>query len=158
MKNLLLLGIFTLLIFGCGNQKKQEQNAVASNDQETAISVDDLYQKAPDLVDREIVVKGTVLHVCKEGGVRCFLMGSSDSITIRVEAGAGIGAFTQEQVGSDLEIVGILKEVKSEAEAHNPGQEHSENADTATTEVHQTLADNQATQEIVYYIDGMKVK
>ena len=160
MKNSFAIGIILFLFWGCGSHKTQEQtNNTATSQQAASLTVDDLYKNASGLVDKEVVVKGTVLHVCKEGGARCFLMGSADTITIRVEAGAGIGAFTQEQVGSELEISGILKEVKTEAEAHNPGQESGkEKADTSTAMVHQTLADNQAAQKIVYYIDGMKLK
>ena len=70
-----------------------------------------LYANIEGLVDKEVVVKGTVSHVCKHSGARCFLMGSTEDISIRVEAGEEIGSFMQEQLGSELEIVGILREV-----------------------------------------------
>jgi hypothetical protein len=61
------------------------------------------------------MVKGTVTHVCKEAGARCFVMGSTEDISIRIEAGR-IGSFTQEQMGSDIQVRGTLKEVQLDEE------------------------------------------
>ena len=161
MKNLVWLSFFVFLIFGCSNQNKNQQKVDDEKAQAVVLSVDELYTNAADLVDKEVVVKGTVMHVCKEGGARCFLMGSTEDKNIRVEAGEKIGAFKQEQMGSDLEIVGILKEVKTEAEAHNPIVEQNssqEPADSARAAAHKVIADAQETAEVVYFIEGLKVK
>ena len=159
MKNLTLLIVIVLLFAGCGNQSKKQQEA--AQQPVVALTVDELYQKAPELVDMEVVVKGTVMHVCKEGGARCFLMGSNENINVRVEAGEKIGAFKQEQMGSDLEIVGILKEVKTEAQAHNPIVEQGgkeETVDSVRAAAHQVIADAQEAAEVVYFIEGLTVK
>lgn len=164
MKKLALLSFVALLLFGCGTQTNKQKSAVAAENEAevVALSVDELYEKAVDLTDKEVVVTGTVMHVCQHGGQRCFLMGSTEDITIRVEAGEKIGAFSQEQMGSDLEIVGILKEVKTEADAHNPGREHGEeqehDEDAETQEAHRIIAENQEAAEVVYFIEGLKVK
>ncbi len=162
MKKTILISLFALFLFGCGNSTKQ-QNAVAEDQQVVSLTVDDLYTKASDLEDKEVTVKGTVIHVCKQGGGRCFLMGSSEDVQIRVEAGEKIGAFNQEQMGSELEITGVLKMVKTEADAHNPGQEHgNEQAETTedeeTARIHKVIAEAQEASEVVYFIEGVKVK
>ncbi|HSM46444.1 MAG TPA: hypothetical protein VK872_01400, partial [Draconibacterium sp.] len=102
---------------------------------------------------------------CKQGGARCFLMGSNDSINIRVEAGEKIGAFTQEQMGSDLEIKGILKIVLTEADAHNPAKEHGEETGEHGEEhsaeddaAHKIIAESQEGAEVIYFIEGLSVK
>lgn len=168
MKKNTLLIIVAFLMFACGQQvKKQESKVVEVKKEAVALSVDQVLEKAVELSDKEVVVKGTVMHVCQHGGQRCFLMGSNEDITIRVEAGEKIGAFDQEQMGSELQIVGVLKEVKTDADAHNPGKEHGENAegkghdndhDSATAEAHQTIAKNQEASERVFFIEGIKVK
>jgi len=161
MKNLVYLSFFVFLIFGCSNQNQNQQKVDDGKAQAVVLSVDELYVNAANLVDQEVVVKGTVMHVCKEGGARCFLMGSTEDKNIRVEAGEKIGAFKQEQMGSDLEIVGILKEVKTEAEAHNPIVEqggNEETIDSVRAAAHQIIAEAQENAEIVYYIEGSKVK
>ena len=161
MKNLLWLSFLLFLVFGCSNQNKNQQKTSEQPAEAVVLTVDELYSNAADLVDKEVVVKGTVMHVCKEGGARCFLMGSTEDKNIRVEAGEKIGAFKQEQMGSDLEIVGILKEVKTEAEAHNPIVEQNgskEPADSVRAAAHQVIADAQEAAEVVYFIEGLKVK
>ena len=123
------------------------------------LTVDELYENASNLADKEVLVKGTVMHVCKHGGQRCFIMGSNEDINIRIEAGEKIGAFSQELMGSDVEIVGVLKQVKTEADAHNPGEHEGEYKDDAETEkAHQVIADSQEAAEVVYFIEGLKSK
>lgn len=161
MKNLVWLSFFMLLVFGCSNQNKNNQKVDEQTTQAVVLSVDELYANAADLVDKEVVVKGTVMHVCKEGGARCFLMGSTEDKNIRVEAGEKIGAFRQEQMGSDLEIVGILKEVKTEAQAHNPIVEQGgseETVDSVRAAAHQIIAEAQESAEVVYFMEGLQVK
>lgn len=165
MKKLALLSLIVVFMISCGQStKKQETKSAETENATVVLSVDELLEQATDLVDNEVVVKGTVFHVCQHGGQRCFLMGSTEDISIRVEAGEKIGAFSQEQMGSDLEIVGILKEVKTEADAHNPGKEHGEaggeeHEETAeTSEAHKIIAENQEAAEVVFFIEGLKVK
>jgi hypothetical protein len=164
MKNLILLSTIVFLFFSCG-QKSNTQVKVEEQPTEVAVlTVDELYKNAAEMADKEVIVKGTVMHVCKQGGARCFLMGSNEDINIRVEAGEKIGAFKQEQMGSEIEISGILKVVKTEADAHNPGKEHGEEGqaeqevDEATENAHKIIAESQETAEVVYFIEGIKVK
>lgn len=159
MKKLVLFSVLALILFSCGNQKSQKQTIKQTGPEVMVFSVDELYEQAADLTGKEIVVKGTVMHVCKHGGQRCFIMGSNEDINIRIEAGEKIGAFDQELMGSDVEIIGVLREVKTEAEAHNPGQhengEHSEGAETDN--VHKVIAESQEASEVVYFIEGIKL-
>jgi hypothetical protein len=173
MKKLVLFSIVSLLFFACGNQVKNQQKTDEQQAQAVVLTVDELYQNAAEMADKEVVVKGTVMHVCKQGGGRCFLMGSNEDINIRVEAGEKIGAFLQEQMGSELEIAGILKVVKTEADAHNPGKEHGEGEhgegethdadhdegnDADTENAHRIIAESQEASEVVYFIEGLTVK
>lgn len=162
MKKIALLGLFAFILFSCGQQpKKQEVKSADKPVEAIALTVDQLLDQAGELADQEVVVKGTVMHVCQQGGQRCFLMGSNEDITIRIEAGEKIGAFKQEHMGSELEIVGVLKEVKTEADAHNPGAEHGEmeqEESSETQEAHKILAENQAASERVFFIEGLTVK
>lgn len=164
MKNVLLIAFFTLLFAACGNSPKPRTDQAEQPKSAVVLTVDELHEKAPALADKEVVVKGTVMHVCKHGGQRCFLMGSNEDINIRVEAGEKIGAFGQELMGSELEVVGVLKIVKTEADAHNPGKEHGngddgeEGHDSETDNAHKIIAESQDAAEVVYFIEGLKVK
>ena len=70
----------------------------------------------------------------------------------------------------DRAAFGILREVKTDADAHNPGEHHDGEADDdkhgdgehvedADTEVaHKVIAESQEDAEIVYFIEGLKSK
>jgi hypothetical protein len=162
MKKLILTLLVALLLFSCGNQKKKDQATANEPAAEVvALTVDQLYENATDMVDKEIVLTGTVMHVCQQGGERCFLMGSNEDINIRVEAGEKIGAFSQELMGSSVEITGVLKEVKTEAEAHNPGQHSGAEAEKTSPETesaHKVIAEAEEDAPVVYFIEGIKAK
>ena len=87
-------------------------------------------------------------------------MGSSEDIIIRVEAGENIGAFSQQQMGSVLTVTGIFKEVKTEADAHNPASEHGsgdnkENEDTENA--HRIISESEDSVQVVYFVEGLKI-
>jgi hypothetical protein len=161
MKQFALIALIAALFFSCGNQKNQNEKTSGEAEKSAVIySVDELYANAADLIDKEVTVKGTVMHVCKQGGGRCFLMGSNEDFNIRVEAGEKIGAFSQEQMGSDLTITGIFKEVKTEADAHNPAREHGEedhDHDEEAEEAHRIIAEAEEKAEVVYFMEGMTI-
>jgi len=159
MKKLALFTVFAVILFSCGNQQNQKQADGDVEKEVKVLTVDELYKNASDLEDREVLVKGTVMHVCKHGGQRCFIMGSNEDINIRIEAGEKIGAFSQELMGSDVEIVGVLKQVKTQADAHNPGEHEDEHKEDSETEnAHQIIAESQEAAEVVYFIEGLKSK
>ena len=109
MKRLLYLALITCLMASCGNKKSNESAEV----NETAITIyalDDLLKDADQLVGQMIQVKGDVTHVCVHSGKRCFIVGEDENVTLRVEAGGEIESFSQELIGSQLLVTGILSE------------------------------------------------
>jgi len=160
MNKIVLISLMSILFFGCNNASKQNENQAAEKSA-VIYSVDDLYANAAELEGKEVVVKGTVMHVCKQGGGRCFLMGSTEDMNIRVEAGEKIGTFSQEQMGSDLTITGVFKEVRTEADEHNPASEHGDedhDHDDEAEEAHRIIAQAEDKVEVVYFIEGLKIQ
>lgn len=155
MKKLSLLIVLAAFVFACGN--RQSQTATAENET-VVLTVDDLLDDAAEKVDQEVVISGLITHVCKHGGQRCFVMGSTDDITIRVEAGDEIGSFKQEHVGDVLQITGILRLVP--IDGGHVCSEDSANVAVAVqtgTENSVTPAETEAEEEYVpkYFIDGL---
>ncbi len=161
MKQFALLTLVAALFFSCGNQGAGNKNNAAKAEKAAVVyTVDELYANAPDLADKEVTVKGTVMHVCKQGGGRCFIMGSNEDFNIRIEAGEKIGAFSQEQMGSDLTITGIFKEVKTEADAHNPAREHGtedHEHDEEAEEAHRIIVQAEEKTDVVYFMEGIQI-
>ncbi len=143
MKQISLLILVATLLLSCGNRKRSIQNIEGKSveienieerniAQTVVYSVDELLANTASLVDTEVKVKGTVVHVCQQhAGKRCQLMGSNENINIKVEAGEKIGAFMQEQMGSDLTIAGILRERNIEPDKHDSNRGQGEGRQAA---------------------------
>lgn len=154
MRKYFVIIVLSMMVFACGN--RQNQSASTENAL-VVLTVDDLMAVAAEHVDQEVVISGLITHVCKHGGQRCFVMGTTDEVTIRVEAGDEIESFKQEHVGDVLQITGILRLVpvgggdaceEDDAAAAGEVAEVAEKADS--TEV----SDEEYVP--VYYIDGLK--
>jgi hypothetical protein len=113
MKKTMILFVSLAVLFSCSNQNKQKKEEKSA--ELAVLTVDELQTQAKDLVGKEVMVKGMVTHVCKESGARCFIMGSTEDISLRIEAGK-IGSFAQDQMGSDIQVRGILQEVQLDEE------------------------------------------
>jgi len=183
MKRTLGVLLSLLVLFSCTNQSNQKK--VEKTAELKALTVDELQDQGKELVGKEVLVKGTVTHVCKEAGARCFVMGSTEDVSIRIEAGR-IGSFTQEQMGSDILVRGTLQEVqldendlaemeKSAAAGESANKNHalghdapamhnvdggnhdSTNQAKKLENMNQKLAESKEGYVPVYYIDGLEL-
>lgn len=113
MKRILfmLLAVFTLVSCGVKKEKK-EDSSVKNIEVVTELSVDEIYQKGEKFADKTIVVTGTIGHVCKHGGKRCFLMGNNEDNSLRVETADAMKPFSLDQIGNEMKISGVLKEIR----------------------------------------------
>ena len=102
MAALLVAACFTMM--SCGGGKKQTQAA-----EEVAMSIDEVMEKAADLVEQTVVIEGVCTHTCSHGAKKMFLVGSDDSKTLRIEAGE-LGAFDTKVVNNVVTVKGIIKE------------------------------------------------
>jgi hypothetical protein len=154
MRKLVFLLLTAMVAFSCGNRQNQGQTA---ENTPVVYSVDELLASAADHVDQEVVISGLITHVCKHGGQRCFVMGATDDVVIRVEAGDEIDAFKQEYVGDNLQITGVFRLVPVDG-----GHECSEEEEAAKKQAEITgvaVADSTVvTEEYVpsYFIEGLR--
>lgn len=179
MKKSVFLFLSLVLLLSCNtsNQKKTTDLVV--------MTVDQIQENGKDLVGTEVIVKGMVTHVCSHSGARCFIMGSTEDISMRIEAGK-IGSFGQEQMGTELQIRGILQEVQldeedlaemtqaaEEGESANKdhalghdgpamhdidgGKHDSINQTKKLDEMNQKLAESEDGYVPVYYIEGLEL-
>lgn len=182
MKKSVILSLSLAMLLSCNssNQKKAEKSAAM-----IVMTVDQLQEKGKEFVGKEVMVKGTVSHVCKESGARCFLMGSTEDISIRIEAGK-IGSFDQEQMGSEIQVRGILQEVQLDKEDLNEMEKSAAAGESANIghalghsapemhavdggkhdsisqsqkldEMNKKLAESDEGYVPVYYIDGLEL-
>ena len=107
MTRLITLTMMLALLSSCGNQAKQADDALET----TEATVAELLADAGPFVEQAVNVQGTVVHVCREGGQRLFLVGPDSEDRIRCTTGEDIAEFKVILEGSQVEISGIVKEL-----------------------------------------------
>ncbi|MBN1198018.1 MAG: OB-fold nucleic acid binding domain-containing protein [Bacteroidales bacterium] len=131
-KFLSFLFIALTIAYGC-NQAPKENAEEASADT-VLLTVATFDTSASYYVDQPVWIEGTVLHTCKHGGKRMFLVDGNDSIMVEVTTGPDIVMFDESLVGSRVNVLGILKEERIdekylnewEAELMKPAEENHE--------------------------------
>ncbi|MDR1738587.1 MAG: hypothetical protein LBR66_07235 [Candidatus Symbiothrix sp.] len=113
MKKVVLFSVMTVALIACNGKKQAapvEETPVAVSIEVPVYDLDSLLQIAEQEVDKTVKVVGYVTHTCKHSGKRCFIVGESQTASMRVEAKGEIGGFNRELIGSKLAIIGEFKE------------------------------------------------
>lgn len=173
MKRLFFVTIAVLVLVSCGN--KSRESATEESVATTQITPDvptyqleKLLAEADKMIDKTVVVIGTVTHTCKHSGKRCFIVGEDGKTSFRVEAKGDIGGFNKELVGSELAIKGILKErrlTKEEINAQEEAVNEKKAKEDGSAETCQAELDNISSMRdwmkennkdyyAIYYMDG----
>ena len=146
MKQLLAFTLMALLFTACGQQESQDTDGAAGD----VMKVTMLLEQPEEMNDKEVMLEGTVTHVCKHGGRRLHLTDVDTNEKIRVEAPEAMPAFARELEGSDIVVTGVLKETRIdaayldewEAEIRQAAEESAEEA--AHDHAGQDLAEHEA--------------
>lgn len=108
MKNLifyLIISVFAVVsIAGC---KNSSQTADSTN---LTLTVDSFIAAPEQWVGKEVVITGTVSHVCKHSGKKLFLFSADPKKTVKVNAAGDYATFDLKYEGSDVEITGTVVE------------------------------------------------
>jgi hypothetical protein len=103
-----LLIVFVLAV-SCGQQTRN--TAGLSELEASEVTVEELLADAGPFVEQPVSVKGTVVHVCRHGGQRLFIVGEDGENRFRITVGENISEFDIELEGSVIEVNGIVKEL-----------------------------------------------
>lgn len=108
------LSLFLILIAASWTAVISQNDSKQNTEKEkiSTIAVDDFQSKAENLVDKEIFITGTVDHVCKHGGKRLQLIGSKEDARLKIEAGENISKFNKEIEGDEIQVHGLVKELR----------------------------------------------
>lgn len=132
VKKVLFFAFAVILFTACGNNpdKSAQEKTV---DEIAMIGVQDFLSNPDSFVGKEVIVSGTTVHVCREGGKRMFIIGEDPEQRLQIKAGEGIPAFAVELEGSDVLVTGIVDELRidepyltqweNELKADNPESE-----------------------------------
>lgn len=170
----MLLAYMAICLVSCTS--KNTENKVSDADSTSVAQVsglamyplDSLLAEAGQLVNKKVIVKGSVTHTCKHSGKRCFIVGDNENVSMRVEAKGNIGGFNRELVGSELAITGVLKERRltkeyidqyekdvNEKKVREDGSAETCQAELANiSEMRDWMKKNNKDYYAIYYLDG----
>ena len=145
------IGVLALaaIMFSCGNKEQKKEEAV---------TVEKALTDIESLIDKKIVVAGTVNHVCSHGGKRMFIIGEDPDAAIKIKPSEELGIFEKELEGSHVVVNGVVKELRID-EAYVAELEAEE--DTESEAVHDHSGgthDEEAENEEKEYFAEMRAK
>lgn len=133
-----VLGVLTIagLLVSCGNAPQQKE--AKAEKEITKLKVEQVLADIGSYVEKEIVIAGTVNHVCAHGGKRMFIIGEENTEeAIKITPNETIGVFEKELEGSHVLVTGIVKELKiDEAYVAKLEQEVAEGNDSEAVHDH----------------------
>jgi len=136
IKNLLGILAMAAIMFSCGNKEQKKEEACCNKDKAT-VTVDKVMRDMTSYVDENIVIVGTVNHVCSHGGKRMFIMGENPDVAIKITPSNEIGVFKKELEGSHIMVTGVVKELRiDEAYVADLEKEIAEGADNEAIHDH----------------------
>lgn len=133
IKNLFFFALIAMIFASCGSStnKATEQEQAVEIVQAT---VDEFLASPDEFVGKEVNMKGVVVHVCKHGGKRMFIVGENPDERLQIKAGEEIAAFPIEAEGSFVEINGIVDELRID-EAYLQNWENELKADNPESDL-----------------------
>jgi hypothetical protein len=159
MNRIISLLFVLSLLASCGQGKKKSGIDTGAN----PISVSEFLSDAGTYVDQTVQISGTVVHVCRQGGQRLFLVGEDGEKRIRITTGEDIAEFDVELEGEKIEVTGVVRELiidetylaeweaeVLEGDEHDRGEGHEggvghgdQHEDSQDTEAHSEAEDHQ---------------
>lgn len=107
MRNLFILIVVAAFVTG---SCKNSSNSKTADAQNLTLTVDSFLVTPEAWAGKEVVIAGTVSHVCKHSGKKLFLFGADPAKTVKINAGGNYATFDIKYEGTDVEITGTVVE------------------------------------------------
>jgi hypothetical protein len=130
MKKVMFLAIISLLFFSATATHAQDKSTSKSTDKVVTVKPDNFQDVAPDLLGKEVEIQGMVVHVCREGGKKMFIVGENPDISVKITVSKKVNVFEPELEGSTVYVKGIVEPMSSNEEVEQEVQKEG-NADAA---------------------------
>ena len=103
-----IIGVVSIvaILYSCGSKQKETECTSEK------ISVQALMDSIDNYIDQEVLVCGTVSHVCSHGGKRMFLIAENPDVAIKITPNDEIGVFSKELEGSTVHVFGKVEELR----------------------------------------------
>jgi hypothetical protein len=120
MKKLTILAVISFILLSVNtliaqDEKKVTQMTVSADSKLTVITPETFQEFAAQNVGREVEISGMVVHVCKHGGKKLFIVGEDPEKRVKITTSEKISVFEPELEGSTIAVSGIIEPIEEEA-------------------------------------------
>jgi predicted small lipoprotein YifL len=99
---LLIICSAVAILYGCGSKSPVPPD--------NKIKVAQFVDSAEKWANKEVVIAGTVSHVCRHSGKKLFVFDGDPDKTVKIYAGGEVSAFDMKLEGADIEVTGTVIE------------------------------------------------
>ena len=132
MKKVTFLAIISVLLVFAGSVTAQDnmKSKQAESSSVIAVITPETFQDyAVNNVGKEVEIKGMVVHVCRHGGKKLFIVGQDPEQRVKITASEKVSVFEPELEGSTITVQGIIEPIAEEelpdAEKKNDDADHT---------------------------------
>jgi len=109
MKKLFFL-LAIVAIISVNNSGCKNSGSKGADSAKLSITVDSFLVSPEKWADKDVIITGTVSHVCRNSGKKLFLFSSNPEKTLKINSGGDYSTFDIKYEGMDVEITGTVIE------------------------------------------------
>jgi hypothetical protein len=130
MKKLIFLLVVGAFIIGnnsgCKNRDKQNADSTKVSN---VLTVDSFLVAPEKWAGKDVIITGTVSHICKHSGKKLFLFSANPENTVKINAGGDFSTFDIKYEGMDVELTGtVIEDEKIDANYLNKWEAEIKNS------------------------------
>jgi hypothetical protein len=133
MKKITVLAFLSFILFAANTLFAQDQmsitTATSAEPQVLAVTPEKFQEFAVNNVGKEVEIQGMVVHVCKHGGKKLFIIGEDPEKRVKITTSDKVSVFQPEMEGSNIWVKGIIEPIAEEelpeAEKANQDADHA---------------------------------
>jgi hypothetical protein len=115
MKKMTILAFLSFILFSANTLFAQDITTTASAEPQVLILTPEKFQEvAVNNVGKEVEIQGMVVHVCKHGGKKLFIIGEDPEKRVKITASDEVNVFLPELEGSTIMVKGIIEPIAEE--------------------------------------------
>ncbi len=123
------IAFFMFTSFSLFAQEELKSAQIKASDAKISVVTPENFQEyAAANVGSEVEIKGMVVHVCKHGGKKMFIIGEDPEKRVKITATDQVSVFDPELEGSVVAVKGIVEPIEEEVVV-DEGEKHEEDAD-----------------------------
>ena len=115
MKKMTILAFLSFILFSANTLFAQDITTTASAEPQVLIlTPEKFHEVAVNNVGKEVEIQGMVVHVCKHGGKKLFIIGEDPEKRVKITTSDEVSVFQPELEGSTIMVKGIIEPIAEE--------------------------------------------